>query len=87
MSSSTAATITGSASNLAQGDPLSASVEFYRRIFADLGIHGRVGVYGHLDQGYAYTFLTALNAALADVEIVGRNRHKPDHANPGDQRS
>ncbi|TFG69486.1 MAG: aminopeptidase P family protein [Anaerolineales bacterium] len=56
---------------VAQGDPLSASIEFYRRIFADLEIHGRVGVYGHLDQGYAYAFLTALDAALADIEIVG----------------
>jgi len=56
---------------LTKGDPLSALIIFYRRIFDDLGIHGRVGVYGHLDQGYAHTFLNALDTALTDVEIVG----------------
>lgn len=57
--------------NLAQGDLVSALIRFYRRVFDDLDIHGRVGVYGHLDQGYAYTFLKALDTALTDVEIVG----------------
>ncbi len=53
------------------GDELAASVAYYQRIFADLGITGRLGCYGYLDQGYAYMFLTALNAATPDVEIVG----------------
>lgn len=54
-----------------QGDYLSASVAYYQRIFEDLGIRGRLGCYGYLDQGYAYALLTALNAATPDVEIVG----------------
>lgn len=53
------------------GDVLNASVAYFRRIFEDLGVHGRLGCYGHLDQGYAYALLTALDAALPDVEIVG----------------
>ncbi len=53
------------------GDYLAASVAFYSRIFEDLGISGRVGCYGYLDQGYAYTFLSALDAALPEVELVG----------------
>ncbi|MGC9520792.1 MAG: M24 family metallopeptidase [Anaerolineae bacterium] len=53
------------------GDQLAASVAYYLRIFDDLGISGRLGCYGYLDQGYAYAFLTALNAATTDVEIVG----------------
>ncbi|MCU0519252.1 MAG: M24 family metallopeptidase [Anaerolineae bacterium] len=53
------------------GDELAASVAYYQRIFEDLGISGRLGCYGFLDQGYAYTLLTALNAALPSVEIVG----------------
>ncbi len=36
------------------GDELAASVTYYQRIFADLGITGRLGCYGYLDQGYAY---------------------------------
>ncbi len=57
--------------DLANGDPLSASILYYRRIFDDLDINGRVGVYGHLDQGYAYAFLKALDTDLPDIEIVG----------------
>jgi Xaa-Pro aminopeptidase len=53
------------------GDALAASVAYYRRIFEDLGVSGRLGCYGYLDQGYAYAFLTALDAATPDVEIVG----------------
>jgi Xaa-Pro aminopeptidase len=53
------------------GDALQASVAYQRRIFADLGISGRVGVYGYNDQGEAFTYLTALDAVTPDVEIVG----------------
>ncbi len=54
-----------------EGDPLAASVAYYRKIFEDLGVSGRLGCYGYLDQGYAYAFLTALDAATPDIEIVG----------------
>ncbi|MBN1247478.1 MAG: aminopeptidase P family protein [Anaerolineae bacterium] len=53
------------------GDQLAASVAYYQRIFEDLAVKGRLGVYGYLDQGYAYAFLRALDAATPDVEIVG----------------
>ena len=56
------------------GDALAASVAYYCRMFEDLGVTGRVGVYGYLDQGYAYAFLTALDAATPEVEIVGETR-------------
>jgi len=53
------------------GDVLAASVAYQAAIFADLGVTGRVGVYGYRDQGSAYAFLTALDAALPAIEIVG----------------
>ncbi len=53
------------------GDVLAASVAYQRAIFDDLGVTGRVGVYGYRDQGSAYLFLKALDAALPAVEIVG----------------
>jgi Xaa-Pro aminopeptidase len=53
------------------GDRLSASVELYRRMFADLGVSGRVGFYGLADQGRAWVLLSALNDRLDDVEVYG----------------
>ena len=50
---------------------LDASVEFYRRIFADLEVQGEVGFYGMADQGKAYLLLKALDAALPDVRVRG----------------
>ncbi|MDF1513755.1 MAG: M24 family metallopeptidase [Anaerolineae bacterium] len=56
---------------ITKGDPLTATVHYYQRIFDDLDIRGRVGVYGHLDQGYAYKLLHTLDISLSDVEFVG----------------
>jgi Xaa-Pro aminopeptidase len=53
------------------GDQLSATVEFYRRIFADLGVSGRVGFYGLGDSGRSWALLNALDAQLHDVEVCG----------------
>ncbi len=53
------------------GDVLAASVAYQAAIFDDLGVTGRVGFYGYRDQGNAYAFLKALDAALPAVEIVG----------------
>lgn len=53
------------------GDQLAATVAYYQRIFEDLDVRGSVGVYGYLDQGYAYAFLRALDAKSVDVEIIG----------------
>ncbi len=52
-------------------DPLQASVAYYRRIFEDLGITGRVGFYGMMDRGAAYRFLRALDEATDEIEVVG----------------
>jgi Xaa-Pro aminopeptidase len=53
------------------GDQLAATVEFYRRIFADLDVSGRVGFYGMQDQGRAWTLLNALNAQLNGIKVCG----------------
>jgi Xaa-Pro aminopeptidase len=53
------------------GDRLAAAVEFYRRMFADVGATGRVGFYGLADQGHAWILLNALESALDDIEVYG----------------
>lgn len=50
---------------------LDATVELYRRIFADLGVRGEVGFYGTADQGRAYLLLRALDDALPDLHVRG----------------
>ncbi|HET91402.1 MAG TPA: aminopeptidase P family protein [Chloroflexi bacterium] len=52
-------------------DQLAAAIELYRRIFADLGVSGRVGFYGTEDRGRAWVLLNALDAQLEDVEVHG----------------
>ena len=54
-----------------KGDRLAATVELYRRMFADLGVSGRVGFYGMADQGRAWMLLNALDAQLEGVEVHG----------------
>lgn len=54
-------------------DIIAATVAYLQEIFEDLGITGRVGCYGHLDQGYAYRLLTELEAATPNVVIVGES--------------
>lgn len=51
------------------GDRLKATVELYRRIFADLGVRGDVGFYGTADQGQAYLLLNALAESLPEVRV------------------
>jgi Xaa-Pro aminopeptidase len=53
------------------GDRLAATVELLRRVFADLGVSGRVGFYGLADQGRAWQLLNALDAELDGVEVCG----------------
>jgi Xaa-Pro aminopeptidase len=53
------------------GSQLAATVELYRRVFADLGVRGKVGFYGLADQGRAWTLLNALAAQLEGVEVCG----------------
>jgi Xaa-Pro aminopeptidase len=54
-----------------QGDRLSATVELYRRILADLSVSGRVGFYGRADQGRAWKLLSELDAQLEHVSVFG----------------
>ena len=53
------------------GDQLAATVEFYRRVYADLGVEGHVGFYGLADQGRAWILLNALDAQLDGIEVHG----------------
>jgi Xaa-Pro aminopeptidase len=53
------------------GDQLAATVELYRRIFADLDVSGRVGFYGLEDRGRAWTLLNALDAQMDEIEVCG----------------
>jgi len=52
-------------------DRVAAYVELYRRMFADLGVRGRVGFYGMADQGRAWVLLNALESQLEGVEVYG----------------
>jgi len=54
-----------------KGDQLAATVELYRRIFADLAVSGQVGFYGKADQGHAWLLLNTLNIQLDDVTVYG----------------
>ena len=54
-----------------KGDRLTAQVELYRRIFADLAVSGRVGFYGKADRGRAWLLLNTLDLGLEDVSVYG----------------
>ncbi|HEY68226.1 MAG TPA: M24 family metallopeptidase, partial [Thermoflexia bacterium] len=53
------------------GNQLAATVELYRRIFADLDVSGRVGFYGLQDRGRAWVLLNALDTQLEGIEVYG----------------
>jgi Xaa-Pro aminopeptidase len=53
------------------GDLLATTVEFYRRIFADMDVSGRVGFYGFADSGRAWNLLNALDAQVDNIEVYG----------------
>ncbi len=52
-------------------DRLAALIELYRRAFADLGVSGKVGFYGMMDQGSAWKLLNALDKQLEGIEVHG----------------
>ncbi len=54
-----------------KGDRLAATVELYRRIFADLAVSGQVGFYGKADRGRAWLLLNTLNVQLDNVTVHG----------------
>jgi Xaa-Pro aminopeptidase len=51
-------------------DQLAAMVELYRRVFADLGLTGKIGFYGMLDQATTWSLTNALKDAL-NIEVFG----------------
>ena len=51
-------------------DQLSAEVELLHAIFNDLGISGKIGFYGFLDQGMAYKLIRTIENQLG-VEVYG----------------
>jgi Xaa-Pro aminopeptidase len=55
----------------AGGDRLAATVSYYRAIFEEFGVRGRVAFYGLGDVGRNWEFLKALDAALPDVKPMG----------------
>ena len=52
------------------GDRFQAQVELRRRIFADLGVGGRVGFYGTVNAGPHFALLTGLAQKMPGLEIV-----------------
>ncbi len=51
-------------------DPLAAAVELRRQIFTDLGVSGRVGIYGTVRAGPFFALMTGLMRAMPGLEIV-----------------
>ncbi len=47
-----------------------AAVEYRRRMFEDLGIGGRVGIYGTVEAGPSFALLAALSQRMPGLEIV-----------------
>lgn len=54
-----------------RGDSLRATARLYGRVFADLGVSGKVVVYGHVDQGAAYALLSAIEELNPGLQIAG----------------
>ncbi|HEU5012032.1 MAG TPA: Xaa-Pro peptidase family protein [Roseiflexaceae bacterium] len=52
------------------GSRFNAVVEYRRRMFEDLGIGGRVGIYGTVEAGPSFALLAALSQRMAGLEIV-----------------
>ncbi len=52
-------------------DRLDATVELRRQMFNDLGVHGRVGVYGTMQANELLALAGALQQALPEVQLVG----------------
>lgn len=55
----------------AGGDRLAATVSYYKAIFEEFGVKGRVAFYGQGDVGASWERMKALDAALPDATIVG----------------
>ncbi len=58
----------------AGGDAALMSAIRLKRILADLGVTGRVGIYGQTDLGTMFATLTHLQRILPEVELIGETR-------------
>lgn len=56
--------------------PLDADAEWYRQVFADLGVRGRVAFYGTVHANRLLALVAALNEVAPEVQIVGE--YDPD---------
>lgn len=53
------------------GNRLAAQVDYLRRVIRDHELRGRVGIYGRMDAGAAFTLFNHLQDSLIDTELVG----------------
>jgi Xaa-Pro aminopeptidase len=53
------------------GDRLAAEVDYLRRVIRDQELRGRLGIFGRVDAGAAYTLFNHLQDSLIDTELVG----------------
>ncbi len=58
----------------AGGDMALMSALRLERIFADLGVSGRVGIYGHTDLGTMWATLSHLQKRLPALQLIGETR-------------
>lgn len=53
------------------GNRLAAQVDYLRRVIRDQELRGRIGIYGRMDAGAAFTLFNHLQDSLIDTELVG----------------
>jgi Xaa-Pro aminopeptidase len=54
------------------GNAAAATAELYSCMLKDAGVaHGRVAVYGQMDSGQSFAILSALQAAMPDISLIG----------------
>ena len=57
----------------AGGDPAITSAILYKRMLADQGVGGRVGIYGNTELGSAFANFTQLQERMPGLELVGES--------------
>jgi Xaa-Pro aminopeptidase len=57
----------------AHGDPSQTSAIRYKRMFTDLGVQGRVGIYGNTEFGSAFATFTQLQELMPELNLVGES--------------
>ena len=55
----------------AHGNPSLTSAILYKRMFTDLGVHGRVGIYGNTELGSAFATFAQLQEIMPELNLVG----------------